>query len=529
MLVREKKTLPPRKAPQGRPLPKEQTQSHVFPAPLRGWVLNESISMPQPGGARILDNYIVGLNSVRPRKGYTKHGTAGGAVQSLLRYQSGVQERLFAATATDIYNLTTPADPNVAPAADVSSLTSGFWSEQMFSTTGGDFLLIVNGSDSMRQYDGSTWAIPSITGATSSTFSHIWSHGSRIWAVQGGTKSAWYLPTDSIAGTATEFPLDGVFKKGGSLYFGASWSVDAGDDLTDRNVFVSTEGEVAVYSGDPSSAFALDGLYDMARPISKDTMQAGGDLLIMTEVGLVPLSEALRRDAGALALGAVSLPIEPYWRDQAVALTTEWNIQKWSREGIAVISQPGDVNKGGTALVPTLQRNAWSRFTGMDTRCLGFYNNAVHFGSSDGSVYRMQNSGSDDGMTYTAVYVGQYEHLGFPGIEKSVKNARPTFSSNTPINPLVSALTDYDETLSATPNAAAATASEGWDISTWDVSVWDAAASEGFSPEDSLWRVVGKTGYAIAPEVQMTFGGLAAPDVELIDTQVTFTTGALVT
>lgn len=529
MLVRTKKTLPQRKIPQGEPIRKELTRSHTFPAPLRGWVLSESLSMPQPGGARRLDNYIVGLNTIRPRKGYTRHGTAGGAVTALLRYQSGATERLFAATATDIYNLSTPADVNVPPAADVSGLSSGSWVDQMFSTTGGDFMLAVNGSDSMRQYDGSVWSTPTVTGVGTDTWSHIWSYGNRIWAVQSGTKSAWYLPVDSFAGAATEFPLNGVFKKGGSLLFGASWSVDAGDDLNDRNVFVSTEGEIAVYSGDPSSSFALDGRYDMARPISKETMQAGGDLLIMTEVGLVPLSEALRRDAGALALGAVSLPIETYWRDQAAKLTGEWNIEKWSKEGIAVISQPDDTQFGGTALVFTLQSGAPSRFTGMDTQCLGFFNDSVFFGSASGAVYRLENSGSDDGMPYVSTYIGQYENLGLPGVEKSIKNVRPTFSSRTPINPLVSVLTDYDETVSAAPNAAATNAVDGWDISTWDVSVWDAPASEGFSPEDSLWRAVGKTGYAIAPEVQMTFGGLAAPDVELIDIHATFTVGTLVT
>lgn len=530
MLVREKKTLPPRKLPNQQPTRKEQTRSHTFPAPLRGWVLNESLSMPQPGGARVLDDWIVGLNSIRPRKGYTKHGTAGGAVVSLLRYQSGATERLFAATATAIYNLTTPANPDVAPAADISSLTSGAWSEQMFSTTGGDFLLIANGSDAVRHFNGSTWTAPAITGVSPAALSHVWSYGSRVWFVQGGTKSAWYLPADSIAGAATEFPLDGVFKKGGALYFGASWSVDAGDDLNDRIVFVSTEGEIAVYSGDPAASFTLDGLYDMARPISKETMKAGGDLLIMTEVGLVPLSEALRRDAGALALGAVSLPIEPYWRSQATLLTGEWGIQKWTKEGILVISQPNDSKFGGTALVGTLQRNAWTRWRGMDTQALGFFNDAVHFGAADGGVYRLQNGGSDAGMPYVSVYIGQFEDLGLPGVEKSIKMVRPTFSSaTTPINPLVSALTDYDETPSAAPNATPFTATDGWDISTWDVSTWDAAGSAAFSPEDSLWRAVGKTGYAIAPEVQMTFGGLAAPNVELIDIHATFTVGALVT
>ena len=529
MQVRTKQNIPPRKLRRGEPTRKEVTQSHTFPAPIRGWVLNESLSAPQPAGARILDNWVCGLTTVSPRKGHTKHGTTGDSCLSLLRYKNGGVERLFAATDTDIYNLTAPGDPNVAPAADITGLNSGLWSQQMFGATSGNYLTIANGADDVRQFDGSAWSTPAITGVSSSSLSHVWSYGSQLWFVESGTNSAWYLPTDSIAGAATEFPLDGVFKKGGSLLFGASWSVDAGDDLNDRCVFVSTEGEVAVYSGLPSTAFTLDGLYDMARPISSDTMKAGGDLLIMTVVGLVPLSEALRRDAGALALGAVSYPIEPYWRSQAAKLGQDWSIQKWTSEGLMVISQPGDTAGGGSALVANLQTGAFSRFTGLDTQSLGFFNDAVYFGSSSGSVYRMQNGGSDDGLPYVAAYVGQFETLGLPGIEKSIKNVRPTLSASVEIDPFVSVLVDYDETLSAAPNAATSSASDGWDISTWDVSVWDAEAAAGYSPEDGLWRSVGKTGYAIAPEVQMTFGGLAAPTVDLVDIHATFTVGTLVT
>lgn len=529
MQVRSKSNLPHRKLSQGQPTRKEMTQSHTFPAPIRGWVLNESLSAPQPAGARILDNWICGLTTISPRKGTTKHATAGALCRSLLRYKDGGVERLFAATDADIFNVTAPADPDTPPAADVSGLSSGAWSQQMFGATSGNYLTIANGSDDVRQFDGAVWSSPAITGVASNSLSHVWSYGSQIWFVQGGTNSAWYLPTDSIQGAATKFPLDGVFKKGGSLLFGASWSVDAGDDLNDRCVFVSTEGEIAVYSGLPSTAFTLDGLYDMAKPISTDTMKAGGDLLILTEVGLVPLSEALRRDAGALALGAVSYPIEPYWRSQAAKLGQNWSIEKWTSESLMVISQPGDTQAGGTALVANLQTGAFSRFTGIDTQCLGFYNNSVFCGSSDGTIHRMQNSGADDGTPYVAAYVGQFENLGLPGVEKSIKNVRPTLSAAIALDPLVSVLVDYNETLSAAPNAAASSATDGWDISTWDVSLWDAAAAPGYSPEDSLWRAVGKTGYAIAPEVQMTFGGLAAPDVELVDLHATFTVGTLVT
>src|SRR3546814_8798766 len=62
---------------------------------------------------------------------------------------------------------------------------------------------------------------------------------------------------DSIGGPAEPFPLGGVFGLGGSLLFGSAWSIDSSSDsgLSEQNIFVSTEGEVAVYQGsDPGEA-----------------------------------------------------------------------------------------------------------------------------------------------------------------------------------------------------------------------------------------------------------------------------------
>src|SRR5690606_13998256 len=122
---------------------------------------------------------------------------------------------------------------------------SGDYSSLQFTTSGGTFLLMVNGVDDMQQFDGSSWlAVNSsstprkIEGVATSDLTHIWKYGNRVFAVEGGTMNAWYLPTLSIGGTATLFTLGGVFNHGGSLLFGGSWSTDAGDGLDDYCFFV---------------------------------------------------------------------------------------------------------------------------------------------------------------------------------------------------------------------------------------------------------------------------------------------------
>lgn len=536
--VRPKKTAPNYKKP-AQIVP---AQHYTFPAPTNGLVLNQNISSPMPASALVLDNWICTAKSIRARGGFQKYATiaSGAPVVSMFTYRSGALEKQFAATDSAVFEITSVADPDTIPTAQFSGQSSGYYSATNFGTVSGNYLYIANGTNSVRRYDGTSWlaitgaSSPAITGVTTSTLSHVWSYASRLWFIQGGTTTAWYLPVDSLGGAALSVSLAGVFKKGGSLLFGASWSVDAGDGYDDKCIFVSTEGEVAVYAGiDPASAstWSLQGVYEISRPLGKNAiMKAGGDLLIATEVGLVPLSEAIKRDVAALSLGAVSRRIEPYWQEKSSAHRANllpWEIERWPSEGIMVVTQPETVSGIGTLLVANLQTGAWSRFTGLGARCLAHYDGAVFAGSETGIIYRLQGAGSDDGSPYTCTYLGQHEHLGFPG-EKELLQMRPMFTANIPIKPQISALVNYSETLSSQPNAFVYSGTDGWDISTWDSSVWDAAAGVAVVASDSQWVAVGRFGHALAPEIQITLGSNTVPEIDLVGMDATFRQVAMV-
>lgn len=532
MMVRPKKKAPTRKGPE--PTPKTPARAHTFPAPIRGWILNENVSMPQPAGALTLDNWICTTTGIKPRGGVATHVTLEAPATSLFSYRSGGAEVFFGATASKIYDISAASE--TTPPVVVAGQTGGAYSAQQFGTAGGDYLYAVNGADSAQLYDGSTWtqiddvSTPAITGVTTASLSNVWAFANRLFFVEAGTQNAWYLGVDSIGGAANEFSLAGIFKKGGSLLFGATWSLDAGDGLDDKCIFVSTEGEVAVYEGtNPGSAadWRKVGVYQITRPLGpKAIMQAGGDLLIANENGLVPISAAIQRDTAALELAAVSRAITPHWQSQVSATGgSAWEIVKWPQQNIMVISQPNDPDN--TALIANLQTGAWSRQTGWDTQCLGFYDESVFFGDSEGRVSRMETGGSDNGVPYTCVYIGQHEGMGAPGVEKTVSQVRATFKVATKIAPYVSAKTDYDQTPSLAPSAPANDTELGvWDVALWDDAAWDAA---GLPETRARWSSVGRTGRTVAPEVQMTFGNTAKPLVELVSIDAAYDIGALVT
>lgn len=535
MIVRARKAASPERRAVAQPQP--QASVHTFPAPTRGLVQNENLAAVQPGSALVLDNWICTTTGVRPRGGSLTYATlsASGAVTSLFAYKSGASELLFAATAADLFDITTVADPNVIPTAAVSGRTGGEYSAQQFGTAGGNYLYAVNGADDALLFDGTTWtaingaSTPSITGVSTASLSHVWSFANRLFFIEKDSMNAWYLPVDSIGGAAARISLAGVMKRGGSLLFGATWSLDAGDGLDDKCVFVSTEGEIAVYQGtNPTSAgdWALAGVYQITQPMgARAVMQAGGDLLVATAVGLVPLSEAIRRDVAALSLASVSARIEPQWRSMVSGRTAPWGIVKWPEQNVAVVIGP-ESGDSGPILVTNLQTGGWSRFTGISARCAGHYAGYVYVGGGDGKVRRLETGGSDDGTPYTCVFLGNHESLGAPGRQKTVTQARAVFRSGTQINPLVSAQVDYASAVSPPPNAAVEAAGDLWDVGLWDVAVWDSGGTAEFFT--SRWSAVGRTGFSIAPEVQLTFGGSSAPAVELVSIEATFNVGAIV-
>lgn len=530
MRIRAKKVQPQHKLVGGEPTQKVPAKTFTFPAPMRGLVLNTNAANAPVDSARILDNWICTTDGVKVRGGLSKIATLNAAATHFARYVSS-SETLFAATATEITDITSPADPDVAGTPAVTGQTSGNYASTQFGTAGGDFLYLVNGSDDPQLYDGSTWTAingassPAITGVTTANLSHVWSHANRLFFVESGTMTAHYLPVSSIGGAVSQVSLAGVFKNGGSLLFGATWSMDAGDGLDDKCVFVSTEGEVAVYSGtDPSTAanWSLDGRYVMPRPLGKNAhTSAGGDLLIATESGVIPVSMAVSMDVAAQMINALSASISTYWQSSDA---TNVEMVKVPKENIMIVSQPSTT--GNNALCVNLQTAAWSRFTGWDTQAIGFFNDKGVMGDSSGFVYYMNSGGNDNGSLYTARCLYNFSGLGEYGVTKSSRMMRPIFTAGSDYTVKLVAKADFNITEEAPPASPADYVVDGWDVGLWDQAIWD--AEQGFTSSGS-WVSAQVTGSFIAPDVYLSFNVTPMPNVSLVSIDATYSSGEVVT
>lgn len=399
-------------------------------------------------------------------------------------------------------------------------------------------------------------SLVNITGVDTSTFAHVWSYRNRLYFVGAG-KSAWYLPVDSVGGAAAEVSLNGVFKRGGNLLMGGTWSLDAGDGLDDKCVFISDRGEVAVFEGnDPSDAntWRLVGLYETAEPLGKNaTIKAGGDFLIATVSGLVPISSAVNTDKAAISLQAVSRTIEPTWKSIALSHRSRpWEMVKWPEKNMALVSIPIGTTEvdvpdewgsgiwgtfvwgGGTAEILTeepfcwivnLETGAWARYTGWDTQCFVYHDGAVFFGTVDGKVMRAESSGSDNGEIYVSRYASLFDGAGSDGVNKHFMMARPVWNYGRDFNYTVSVSTNYSISSGVAPGAASPAGSSTWDSAIWDTGTWDAGTERKIK---ALWHSIGRTGHAVAAQVQVTNGSTPTPDAELVSIDITYEDGGLV-
>lgn len=499
-------------------------------APTRGWIANENLYLSQPLGARVLENFRPTSTGIQPRGGSKRWATIGTVTESLMTYVNGPNNRLFAADETSIYDLTTIGSATTPPAPVVTGRTSGYYSKVQFTNSGGAFLIAVNGTDDALRFNGTSWSAlnasstPALTGAAN--LSAVWKYRNRLFFTNG-TMSAWFLAINSIGGALSEIPLSGVFQKGGNLLFGATWSLDAGDGIDDKCVFVTTEGEFAVFEGsDPSTASDWDlvGRYDIAKPMGKNGfMQVGGDLLIETEDGIVPISMAINKDPAALSLSAVTRAIDPEWRKEVFSRRTlPWEIQKWPGKTLAVASLPITGNQDAYCFVVNLQTGAWAKYTGWDVRCLAVYQDQLYFGTSDGRVMQAEVGGNDDGMPYVCSYAGLPDHFNAPGQFKTIQSARATFVSGNAVKAKLSVGMDYNVNFPAAPASIDDFTTDVWDVGLWDVALWDAATVSRVS---SRWVSIGRSGTSIVPQLQMTFGITPPPMTELVAIDFIYSVG----
>ena len=213
-----------------------------------------------------------------------------------------------------------------------------------------------------------TYTITGITGVNSNTFSNVNLFKNRLYFCQNNSLSFWYLDVEAISGPATDFALGAFYRNGGYLQAMGTWTLDAGYGVDDFAVYVTSMGEILVYKGfDPSDPnnWAMVGLWQMGQTFSRRCFfKWGGDLLLLTQDGLLPLTASLQSSRLDPRINltdkiyyAVSLAASAYSNNFG------WQINYLAESNMLILSIPTDL--GMEQYVMNTINKSWARFTGM--------------------------------------------------------------------------------------------------------------------------------------------------------------------
>lgn len=491
------------------PRGKNRTQDLItanVPAPVGGWNDRDSLAAMPSQDAVILVNYFPLPSKVILRAGEVSWATGLGAqVQTLMGYkpQNGTSA-LFGAANGKFFNVTASG---AVGAAVVTGNTNDKWQKINITTPGGSFLMAVNGADKLRGWDGSSWwkdgdGAHDITGVDTSTCSNILLQMKRVWLIQPTTCSAWYLPINSIAGAASQFPLGTVFLRGGKLVSMACWSLDAGAGMQAYTAFFSDQGEVAIYQGiDPSSAttWSLVGVYWTGSPIgNRCSIQFGRDVLVITQDGLVPLSQALLtgRIDTKIALtdkiqNTISASISSY------SANFGWQVMQFPAQNMILLNVPVAVGSQEQYVMNTIT-GAWTRFKGWPANCWELFNDQIYFGEN-GVVRKAWQGTSDHNNNIQAEALQAFNYFKEEAPADALKEfvlCRPLLSVDSNPGITFGINTDFDMT---TPTGVPTFLQSGAGL--WNSGLWNAAQWGGNPSIQKAWQSVQGIGYCAAAHI----------------------------
>lgn len=450
-----------------------------LPAPTGGLNAKNAIADMPETDAVIMENMFPGTSSVDVRKGYASHSINYPApVETLMTYNIGASKALFAASGGGIYNASSSGS---AGTAVVTSMANDRWQWTTIGTSGGYFLLAVNGANKMRIYDGSTWDYDgggtyTVTGLDTSTVIGINAFKNRIWLLKNNSLDAYYLAVSSIAGTATKFPLSALFKQGGYLMAMENWTIDNANGIDDYAAFITSEGEVALYKGtDPASAdtWALVGTFRMGRPIGRRcAIKVASDVLLNSQDGAFPLSKALLTDRSQ-AQGAITDKITNLLKKDIADHKSKYGWQPILHPtgNKLIINVPTIEDSEAHQYVMNTINGSWCKFTGWNAVCFAVHDDELYFGGAN-AVYKADTGTDDNGSDIQTDVQQAFSYFGSKGRSKKFNLARPTFLTDGDLDAALVMNTNYSSRVPVYSASFTAQASTTWDTATWDVDAW---------------------------------------------------------
>jgi hypothetical protein len=389
---------------------------------------------------------------------------------------------------------------NLEAVSLASSFNEDRWQTALYS----DRLFFVNGTDTPQVYNGSTvgniaWAG---SGLTNTNLINIALVRNRLWFCEKNSADVWYANVGQItaASNLTKFQLSQIASGGYCMAIG-SWSRDAGDGADDMTVFVMSTGEILIYQGDPGSTFTLIGKYFTgAAPLGRQSLfRVGGELVVITKLGLLPVSAAV----GGVALDLAR--IDP-WGKIAPGFVEDANrhgdTEGWHgclHEGVVYVNVPLATGALSKQWVLNTRNGSWQTFTKWNGSSFCSFNGKLYFGAQTGGLVNEVGGGTDVGNSITGLASCAFVTPNNSYLSNMFTAIRPKVEADGLVTGMVGVDTDFVLRSAVTPtvNITASESTTPWG-SEWG-SPWGNSGSS-----DATWFTITGNGRSVSARLSAT-------------------------
>jgi len=471
-----------------------------IPPALGGKNSRDNISVMPEYDAIDLINWIPTSRGLRSRAGseMIQNGFSA-AVETLIPYQSGATNKMIAASGGVMYS---------ALSGTLTTIGTGFSNARWHGDKLGVNMMLANGVDAPRNFDGTTLTTISFSGDLSTygagKIHSFKKHKNRVYAWDIDYPNFFYGGVNSVAGAFAEFALENVSNTGGNIVEIKTISRDAGNGMDDYIAFILNTGEVIIYEGsDPSdaSAWQLVGKY-IAPPIIGlgCAVEFAGDVMMLTQTDLVKLSDIIKygSEVGGFNIQPSKLSGDITSDFNIYGSNYGWSLEVYPAGGWIIVNVPLATNSEYHQYVIDTTTGAYTEFQGWNAQAFGVLNRKLYFAQGN-EIMRGDVGEDDNGAGIQLLSRQAFNNLGTTR-KKKISNARLYMESVGTLSIDFALGIDFDF-----PNPQGTQVSSvigsAWNVAAWGTAEWAGSGARNIS------FVTAGIGVFISPQVSMTVKG----------------------
>jgi len=458
---------------------------------------------------------VTGLANARWQ--YTNMGTPGG--QFLLAvngadypeiYTGTVWQKVASVAAQTISTITragtlatlTTAAPHGLSTGNyvtvIGTTPAGFSGTYMVTVTGASTFTYVMAADPGANASVvGTYVTIAITGVDPRLLIHVNLYASRVFFIEKDSARFWYLPVNTVTGAALSVDLSPLLSLGGYLMAMATWTIDNAAGVQEYAVFISSEGEVLMYSGtDPAVAanWVKNGRYRIGRPVGRRCfVRVASDVIFLTSDGFLPLSKALLTDrTQQIAISdkintIVAADLDNYgdnfgWEACLAPVGNKLFVNVPTSYRSPGGGLPSQVQQARQYVMNTIT-GAWCRYIGWNASTFESMGDELFFasgrraGAGTAYVAKCEEGFSDNGGYIFGEAKTAFQYFGAPGYEKQITMARPVFKTSGTIRATLAMDMDFADAYPVSAPSFSGTGGTPWNTAPWNTFPWGESGS----------------------------------------------------